>query len=155
MALNCNKWYTCPTSLAVFSVFAFLFIYNIYSSYSIWNSITNYTKQVKENPDVEKYLRKLEKLYLLNIICTFISFAVVFRFITKAFGFDFLLHDLFLYMLAIFIIVLSLFNVFTYRKLPHEDNYSTIQSINAIALSISSLLIIIVLTLYIMSYYNK
>lgn len=155
MALNCNKWYTCPISLAVFSVFLFLLMYNIYSCYMIWDSITEYTKQLSTNPQAEGYLKKLERLYLLNIICTFISFAVVFRFITKAFNFDFLLHEFVLNMLAVFVIVLSSFNIFTYQKLPHAANYSTLQSINAVALGVSSLLIMVVIILYIMSYYGE
>lgn len=155
MALNCNKWFTCPISLAVFSVFLFLLFYNIYSCYTVWNSITQYTKELSTNPEAQEYLKILERLYLLNIVCTFISFAVVFRFITKAFNFDFLVHEFFLNMLALFVIVLSSFNIFTYQKLPRTNQYNTIQSINAVALGVCSLLTIVVIILYIMSYYGK
>lgn len=140
-----NNWYECPISIMIFVFFIVLFIYFTYILTVNWNNILDLT----ESQEDDKQLKRLEGLYVINLIGTFICFAVIMFFLGKAIGdltFIKFMNKYLIIIAIVFIIFVSSYNISTYNK--GDKTHNTTQTINGTILGISLLIIIIVVLFY-------
>jgi len=138
-----NNWYQCPISIMIFVFFLILFVYSIYIMSVNFKDIMDLTKTQRDN----KQLKRLEKLYIVNLLTTFISFAVVILFIARAIGdltFMKVMNKFVILIVIIFIVLVSSYNISVYN----QGNVKGTQTLNGIILGISLLILCISIFFY-------
>lgn len=134
------EWYECPISIAVFSLFVLLFIYSIMICYHNWKQIKKYSSEILLRD--QDTLHKLEKLYTVNLISCFVSFAVIVFFISRAVPLTHFMGVFNQYVAAIlvlFLIIVSSWNIGVYNteEMKTDSSNTSIQSTNGVVLGIS------------------
>ena len=148
-----TEWYYCPISIMTFVVFFILFIYSVFVCIRNWSEIMKYTEEIDK-----QQLKRLESLYLVNLISAFISFAVVVFFITRAMETSHFLAIFNKYLaliIIVFLIVVSSWNINVYSNLKDGQRHTTMQTINGIVLGISCLLVVVAIGLLIKQHYSS
>lgn len=133
------EWYECPISITVFSLFVLLFIYSIIICTHNWKKINVYSSQILRDP---KTLQRLEKLYMVNLVSCFVSFAVIVFFISRAVPlthFMSVFNESLAAVLILFLIIVSSWNISVYNsdEMKIDTSNTSIQSINGAVLGIS------------------
>jgi len=133
------EWYECPISIAVFSLFVLLFIYSIIICAHNWKKINEYSSEIFRDP---KTLQRLEKLYMVNLISCFVSFAVIVFFVSRAVPlthFMGVFNESIAAVLILFLIIVSSWNISVYNsdEMKRDTSNTSIQSINGAVLGIS------------------
>ena len=108
-----------------------------------FKDIMDLTKTQRDN----KQLKRLEKLYIVNLLTTFISFAVVILFIARAIGdltFMKVMNKFVILIVIIFIVLVSSYNISVYN----QGNVKGTQTLNGIILGISLLILCISIFFY-------
>lgn len=145
--LTTEDWYYCPVSIITFSVFVFLFVYGIFVCANNWKAINAETDQVVI--DTSK-LKQVQSLYIVNLICTFISFGVIVFFITRAIGTSQFLAVFNKYIaiaIILFLIVVSSWNIHVYSQIDGDHN--AVQTVNGVVLGISCVIVAVIIGMFV------
>lgn len=146
--LTNDEWYLCPLSITTFTVFLFLFIYSV--SVCITNASAINTEINQPIVDKSK-LRQLQALYIANLIGTFVSFAVLVVFVSRAIGTEHFIAIFNKYLAIVFIMflfIITCWNISVYANLENTDT-TGIQTVNGLVLSILCIVLIGIVALYI------
>lgn len=145
-----TEWYYCPISIMTFVVFLLLFIYSIFVCIRNWSEIVKYTEEIDKSQ-----LKRLESLYIVNLISAFISFAVVVFFVTRALETSHFLAIFNKYLaliIIVFLIIVSSWNINVYSNLKDGQSHKAMQTVNGIVLGLSCLVVLAAIILLIMQH---